>query len=104
MSMTEGKHTPGDWYYYKFGGNTAAQPEARFVLNLPVVSDKHGSGLANESDARLIAAAPELLSALQMLMKCTIELAPYDPAVTIAVVAIVDIAHSAILKATGANP
>jgi hypothetical protein len=52
-----------------------------------------------DANARLIAAAPDLLAACRLAEKCLIDLAPYPPEVSVAVVAIVEMIHAAIAKA-----
>jgi hypothetical protein len=67
--QTEAKHTPGPWHVntqptYE-GGHTIAS-----ASGLVVVNSVKGYGRTddqNEANARLIAAAPELLTALQSL-------------------------------------
>ncbi len=76
--MSAAKHTPGPWQYaQEYGPHIAELPRittiarcADFVIGLP--SDVPGGDYRNgdpsgdeEADARLIAAAPELLEVLQ---------------------------------------
>lgn len=71
------KHTPGPWRPYKFGdiqsGNwnwcvTQSPEDAR--RNLQLASVNHTASNDAEADARLIAAAPDLLAALIRLRDC----------------------------------
>jgi hypothetical protein len=66
---SEAKHTPGEWLYVPFAGNTAAEPQRRYVLlGPPLVCDKHGCGFAREEDANLICAAKDLLAACEAVI------------------------------------
>lgn len=95
------KHTPGLWTTEPHGNTTA--------LYSGRGEHQHGMRLMNlddgdwnfEANARLIEAAPDLLSALEMLTDATIQLAPYPPEVAEGVVAMVEIARAAIAKAKG---
>jgi len=77
------KHTPGPWAYaLEYGPNITEPPRittvarcANYVIGLP--SDYPGGNYRDgdpsgdeEADARLIAAAPELLEALEHIMRC----------------------------------
>lgn len=70
----EAKHTPGPWFIT--GGEMTKYVEARIGNRLlqevaavgPTVADD-GYGDQQQANARLIAAAPELLEALQSLLK-----------------------------------
>lgn len=76
--MNATKHTPGPWHtgttantkysiYERFGQQIAESFAGVFIGNTP--------SAAREANARLIAAAPELLEALE---QCRIALEPYD--------------------------
>lgn len=58
------KHTPGPWNFYTPGGTAASNPNGAAFLIGPtrLYMDKSCGFL--DSDARLIAAAPDLLEAL----------------------------------------
>ncbi len=90
------KHTPGPWTVFDaakedgisdFYGIDAPNGDA------VVLYDREG-GIESEADARLIAAAPDLLEALQQLVACHDE--PTCPGL--------DLARAAISKATGEQP
>jgi len=57
--MSEFKGTPGPWDYNGYGRVTTADDEARFVADA-----------YEEDDARIIAAAPDLLEALKPFAEC----------------------------------
>ena len=88
------QHTPGPWYW---SDNVPDAPK-----NHCIIVDADGFTIAepspmSEADARLIAAAPDLLAALQMVNRIwshdqTANLAPDSP---------VAIVRAAIAKATG---
>lgn len=88
------QHTPAPWYW---ADNAPGAPK-----NYRMILDADGFTIAEpspmgEADARLIAAAPELLAALQMVNRIwshdqTANLAPDSP---------VAIVRAAIAKATG---
>jgi len=86
------KHTPGPWSTTKtFGGQILVHTEANFVVAI-VRGYKH----PYKSNARLIAAAPELLDALQLLIDMDVAY-QRGPKVGEAV----EYARAAIAKATG---
>ena len=67
--MTHSKHTPGPWYNsdLRKGRMVFAKTDTRLVADCSDISVRtEGEEQAN---ARLIAAAPELLEALEYLMK-----------------------------------
>ena len=82
------KHTPGPWVLEspESGGRVLAQDEMATIIHTPTCSPFNELVIA---DARLIAAAPELLEALQMLL----EFPNTGPATSAA--------RAAIAKATG---
>jgi hypothetical protein len=90
--MSAGKHTPGPW---KAGSRsvTALETEDRLGMDVRLYG---GSASDNRANARLIAAAPDLLEALQPFMALEPELWS-DIRVKRAFV----IARTAIAKATG---
>lgn len=96
------KHTPGEWYW------TDAYPKSSDgertwsligaggygILSCDGVGNSP-QGLNNEANARLIAAAPELLEALKLVIRtCGFQLGESPT---------FDVAHAAIQKATGAS-
>ena len=107
-------HTPGPWTLEKRTCSVGCCDDIQHVLaqypedsepcrNIATVDGGNAVWLREgeaESNAKLIAAAPDLLSALQMLSDATIKLAPYPPEVIEAVIAIVEISRAAIAKAT----
>jgi hypothetical protein len=60
--MSDAKHTPGPW---GFVGEILTGPRG---LKLGTFSEGPGLGYAADANARLIAAAPELLEALQLVV------------------------------------
>lgn len=88
----ETKHTPGPW---NFHGSTLVQDKGN-RLNLGTFHEAPGLGTAADSNARLIAAAPDLLAALQDLCRLSIwnNASDYDRAR-------VTKARAAIARATG---
>ena len=95
MSTTLNKHTPGPW---------SVDPDRPFLViddghNPASVAYIEGDGAEAAANARLIAAAPDLLASCKMLTKALIDLAPYDPDVAVAVIAIVECGRAAIAKA-----
>lgn len=90
------KHTPGDWYVtgemtryinVRIGGGLIQE-----VASCGPTEADGGYGPQQEANARLIAAAPDLLEALQMLL----EFPNTGPATTTA--------RAAIAKSTGEQP
>lgn len=101
-SMSGRPYTPGPWRVLAWECHAATTVVADVDGQQIVVAECSGHGrYADESldDARLIAAAPELLEALQSIMKA-IESRNYFAAETHAQ----NIARAAIAKATGAAP
>lgn len=69
--MSEGKHTPGPWtafYKNKYDEWHVSLPIAGSNMKLSLCSDGIQSE-NQEADARLIAAAPDLLDALKRLLR-----------------------------------
>ena len=95
------KHTPGPWVVV---GSRTKYVEARLVVSLmqevaacgPTLADE-GYGQQQEANARLIAAAPDLLEALKELADCGAEAWGEDRPC-------VKWARAAIAKATGEQP
>lgn len=100
-------HTPGPWTIRHgtniFGERTDVGHVGIIANTGGHSSNKEDCGPESEANAALIAAAPDLLSACEMAEKCLIDLAPYPPEVAEAVIAIAEIAHAAIQKATGSE-
>lgn len=103
--MSEAKHTPGPWLRDRESGFDCDVRAAngRKIASVNVQNQpksKEGWALRkkeNEANARLIAAAPELLEALQEIADCGAEAWGEDrPCVRIA--------RDAIAKATGGQP
>lgn len=92
-------HTPRPWtnagpYVMGPDGRCVSMPAGGHFVKGPRSAEEL---LAN---TRLIAAAPDLLDALGMLMDAAMKLAPYPPDVAEGMTAIVDIARLALIKAT----
>jgi hypothetical protein len=70
--VTTTTHTPGPWHYkMKTLHNTSSSPVAKILdasENVPSIATCHDAKGTCEANARLIAAAPELLAALQALV------------------------------------
>lgn len=65
--MTQSKHTPAPWYINQFKGKYYRVSPNEFGCNNK--DDYVAHQINNESNAYLIAAAPELLEALEGMMK-----------------------------------
>ena len=68
-----GGHTPGQWSVFE---NYASPSVIRYDVVSSVTEDEVAKEIASEADARLIAAAPEMLAQLQWaesVLKCFIE-------------------------------
>ena len=93
------KHTPGPWTVGPWFDNDG-QPEIIIEHVTPhgnlVPAVALGGLVGQEANARLIAAAPELLDALRGLLRCMADDEEYGPDHR------VTIARAAIAKATGA--
>lgn len=91
------KHTPGPWMFtsnIREGGIARIMPAYRqryCIATIPTGNDKD----AKEADARLIAAAPEMLSLLAEISK--LNAAQVAPAYA-------ELAASLVAKATGGQP
>lgn len=90
-------HTPGPWLLA--GRTVYALNDEGFNRFSALVQDAHAPAYELNANARLIAAAPELLDALEMCVKsmksCLPDFNPFDQAAY-------DKAHAAIAKARGA--
>ena len=65
--MSEQKHTPGPWEIEPFGDGKMAEIRVEGRLACLLHSFSKRPTIEDEANARLIAAAPELLEALQRL-------------------------------------
>ena len=91
----QNKHTPGSWSVYNPGLRayiTAKHPEPAYDGENIVVAELNGPEDAREVNARLIAAAPDLLAALQAVLSVADRKTDEF-----------DKARAAIAKATGAS-
>ena len=98
--MSEKKHTPGEWFTHREGHSTV-YVECRIggglIQEVAACRPTAAGREQQEANARLIAAAPELLEALQEVADCGAEAWGEDrPCVRIA--------RAAIAKATGGQP
>jgi len=97
------KHTPGHWTVcdntsQMFGQLTVdSERDGAVAVCFTASSDEHNAPLECFANARLIAAAPELLIALRALLQDAIELGIYEGNMSGSAVA----ARNAIDKATG---
>jgi len=98
--MADAKHTPGPWEY-SGGGIWGMSPWNARVRLADITFHRSTNGIASEANARLIAAAPDLLEAAQQTVWFIengrelgfIPVAPSQPAL--------DAARAAIAKALG---
>ena len=90
----EAKHTPGPW---SFCNNTLCQANGNY-LHLGTWSESSGLGKMAQANARLIAAAPDLLDALQNMLTAWETGEAYSD-----IKNQIGNARAAIAKATGAN-
>lgn len=68
------QHTPGPWQAYRIekkGPGLPYTPVAAKTLLAKVYSEAFGDYEQSEANARLIAAAPDLLNALQYIVGCS---------------------------------
>ena len=75
------KHTPGPWSLTSFDGTRMAEVRVDGKLACLLHSFSRNSTLEDEANARLIAAAPDLLEALEDLIdlcKCAMQTANGD--------------------------
>lgn len=97
--MSAPKHTPGPWVARKTGG--AGWPEQRgFAIYFNEAQEQVVDFVYEEADARLIAAAPELLEALEHIREYW-NRDHNDQAMSDALWRIIDTADEAIAKAKG---
>jgi hypothetical protein len=87
-------HTPGPWEVGQYGNSFIVTAKAN---SYDVAVVRNIGNEDNEANARLIAAAPELLAALQRYM----EVCPADEDTTAAFQEAANNARAAIAKATG---
>jgi len=95
VTETKATHTPGPW---RKGDHPFDIVAGEYTVVATVASDRQGLNRGrevSEANARLIAAAPELLQALRGLIGLHDDPTPYDSATTISV------ARVAIAKAEG---
>jgi len=99
------KHTPGPWVIQET--NFAQQKNVYAQADKPPIATVYGSTGENEANARLIAAAPEMLDALKKTseflhhMWCSANINEYDFEMVEETMLIND---AAIAKATGDQP
>ena len=107
--MSEAKHTPGPW---EFGPNHSSTGLAGQLVVRPAGEFPHGEWVADvgsmyddhrEANARLIAAAPDLLKALEKIIEMNRQWAldQYGDATKAENMDCVRVARAAITKATG---
>lgn len=63
--MTEAKHTPGPWYVVVGKSRMVCAPQ---TTNKPIAVCNFDNGQAEKANASLIAAAPDLLEALEKMV------------------------------------
>lgn len=90
--------TPGPWFAYPSSNDPSGKPHYWYVTTgdgpfEPAVACTWPSSISPEADARLLAAAPELLSALKACLKGMSDFSVHGPCVVQA--------RSAIAKAEG---
>ena len=92
------KHTPGPWTVPANGHVIAPKPYSVVIAFMPESSDSIQGMDVIDANARLIAAAPDLLQALQGLVSsCELNLDELEPDTH----AMLDCARAALAKATG---
>lgn len=96
------KHTPGPWWLDDDGFVASGSGDTYATVADPHCGDRDID--ERESNARLIAAAPELLAALQSVMTWWAESVPPNGADDDMPPQIFDAAHAALAKATGEQP
>jgi hypothetical protein len=87
------QHTPGPWHIDRYGKHPRAVWGATNALPVAIIHSDGTSSAANDANARLIAAAPELLEALCMVLD--------DPDALDGRPLTYECARAAIAKATG---
>ena len=112
LGMTHGKHTPGPWWSYtdddRVGEYVAARPKTQRPydngkLIAQIYDEYRKLGTPGSANARLIAAAPDLLSELANLLDCVQTYAP-EFMHGIPTKEHVQNARAAIARATGEKP
>ena len=74
------KHTPGPWVVYEFvDGYDIRAPEAECYVVTASDPEAVWGAIGREADAHLIAAAPELLEALELALAAHNRLLASDP-------------------------
>lgn len=77
--MTVTRHTPGPWHWDANEIDKRSRPYVRCNVKLPgavgnvAVAKVTGEGLEMTANARLIAAAPELLAACELVLSSTVD-------------------------------
>lgn len=103
--MAENKHTPGPWHIYKGNPNwiMAVDPGDDTPWLIAKTEPHAGPGDATPANARLIAAAPELMAALTGMIDMYVELVESGDAGFWNAEEVHEViaAHAAIAKATG---
>jgi hypothetical protein len=100
-------HTPGPWVLFEVGGDNgtrpalcpAAEATKQSILTITEEGGTVFAAVLKKEDARLIAAAPELLAAA----KAVRDTCPADPDVTAAFLAAWQSLEAAIATATGSE-
>lgn len=98
------KHTPGPWSVYapQFGFSAITEPDGKLIFGLAAGNAKERRGEAEcAANARLIAAAPDMLEALERIVKVGIHEIHDWRAVALRMQ---ETALAAIAKATGEAP
>lgn len=105
-SSYETTHTPGSWLSEQEGSNTYAMADGMLIA-VVIAVDPHPTnpgefieGPITRANARLIAAAPELLEALKAALQCFDEMKGRKPAFVEDSIAM---GKEAITRATGAQ-
>lgn len=93
----QGKHTPGPW---EVRHDDAEKVEANDGEGVAVMSGGHRGTVERAANARLIAAAPELLAALRIIAEWDPAASPNEPG-GMSIMDAIDIAQAAIRKAEG---
>lgn len=96
--MTQTQHTPGPWQYWPSIGQVNRPGDPNQICNIPPNGDKKPAD-ENDANARLIAAAPELLEALEMV----VNIATHPKATKADIKRIAEEARAALAKAKGGN-
>ncbi len=68
--MTERQHTPGPWRVGHVQGAIVYAPDGFAVANACTYHGRHGHADVQAANARLMAAAPQMLAVLQELREC----------------------------------